>query len=341
MTAPFAKKLSAVSPSRYQALKDCFLQVAFSQASERDGERSDAQMVGEAAHEALEWVVKGGAPFEVRQSKVGDYFMERLDVYAQGREVAGARPARARIRKVAARTVALVHAAGGAANVRTERRLEGRQGRLIGILDLAIASPVVHTIVDYKTGPAVDEEGELAQHIQEQLAIYCLLEHEATGDWPGQAFVFGFHASPIEWTVDPSICEDVGTAALELCDEYERYRGSPPPASPAPSACRFCSFAPRCDAFWTALDQEWSDSLQAVRGRVRWGKQTPAGEFTLSLADCEGTETGDVVVQEVPARLLPNGETEEGDTIALVGLWKDRQGRLKAARSLRTSSLAR
>lgn len=336
MTAPLAKQLEAISPSRFRSLKDCFLQVAFSQSSGTQTNRSDAQLVGEAAHEALEWLVEGGAPFEARQSAIDDYFMGRLDLHAPGREVAGARPARSRLRKVAARCVALIEAAGGDARVRTEQQLEGRDGRLVGIIDLAVASPTAHVIVDYKTGPAMDEEGELACHIEEQLAIYCLLEHEATGAWPEQALVFGFRAVPVEWAVDPAVCEEVGTAALKLREDYDSHLGSVPPASPAPSACRYCSFAPRCDAFWSALDPSWAESVQAVRGQIKWGRQTSAGEITLALTDSEGTAAGDVIVQQVSSQLLPADALQEGTAVALVGLWTDRQGRLKAGRSLRT-----
>jgi hypothetical protein len=73
-----------------------------------------------------------------------------------------------------------------------------------------------------------------------------------------------------------------------------------------------------------------------VRGRVKWAKPTVAGEITVALTDCEGTAVGDVVVQHVPSELLWADALERGATVALAGLWTDRQGRLKASRNVRS-----
>jgi hypothetical protein len=334
MSAPPARDLPSVSPSRLRALRECFLRVAFAQSAPAAGPKSDAQLIGDAAHATLAALIRPGPPFEARLAHLSADFLAALAGLAEGGPVRRARPAAARLRNVAARAVAVVSEAGERVELRCERRVEGRAGRLNGILDLTVLSPSLHAVVDYKTGEVLDEAGQLAGHLQDQLALYCVLEQERTGRWPDRALILRFGGSPVEWTVDQAASERVADEALRLRDDYIQYLGGSPPASPSPATCRHCVFAARCEAFWAAIDPEWTTDVVAVRGVVLWAERSSAGGITVCLSDAEGVVAGEVIVQQLP-ETFSDRELAPGTRLALAGLWSDRDGLLNAGRSLR------
>ena len=337
MIAPPVQELPSVSPSRLRALRECFLRVAFAQAAPAPGPKTDAQLIGDAAHATLADLMRPGPPFEARLARVSADFLAVLDSLSAGRPVRRARPAAARLRNVAARAVAVVSEAAEPAEIRCERRLEGRAGLLTGILDLTVFSPALHAVVDYKTGGVLDEEGELAGHLQDQLALYCILEQERTGRWPDRAIILRFGGSPVEWTVDQAAAQRVADEALQLREDYLQYVGACPPASPSPATCTHCVFAPRCEAFWEAITPEWATDVVAVRGVVLWAERSSAGGITVCLADAEGTVAGEIVVQQIPES-FSESDVAPGTRLALAGLWSDRDGLLNAGSSLRSWS---
>lgn len=333
MSTPVAHELPSVSPSRLRALRECLLRVAFAQSSSGFGEKADAQLIGDAAHATLAALIQPGPPFEERLGSLGQSFHSALADLAGERPVRRSRPAAARLANVASRAVSLVDEAGEAVELRCEQPLSSHAGRLSGLIDLTVRSSSLHAVVDYKTGAVMDDEGALASHLQDQLALYCVLERERSSHWPDRAVILRFGGSPVEWPVDADRCEEVANDALDLRDRYLEHLGSPPPASPAPSVCRHCAFAPRCDAFWEALGTDWQEPV-AVRGRVVWSERSAAGGLTVKLEDVEGTRTGHVVVQGLTAE-LDGWEIEAGHRLALVGLWVDRDDNLNGGRSAR------
>ncbi|UGS35343.1 hypothetical protein DSM104329_01730 [Capillimicrobium parvum] len=283
-------------------------------------------------HATLAALVEPGPPFDERSGSLTRTFESALTDLAGPRPVRRSRVAAARLTNVASRAVSLVVEAGEPVELRCEQLLESHAGRIKGILDLTIRSAVLHAVVDYKTGTVLDDEGALATHLQDQLALYGVLEEARTGHWPDRAVILRFGGAPVEWKVDRTRCEEVVQEALELRARYLDHLGSRPPASPAPSVYRHCSFAPRCEAFWDAFTDEWAAPL-AVRGRVVWSERSAAGGLTVKLEEVEGVCEGHAAVQGLAE---PEGrEIKPGDTLALVGLWIDRDQNLNGGASTR------
>ena len=330
MTSVVAQHLASVSPSRAHALRECFLKVAFAQASPAPGKRSDAQLVGDAAHATLDALIRTGPPYDAGLATIAEDFAARLERESRRGPVRGARPAAARLRKVATRVVALADEAGESAEVQSELHLTSHDGRLNGKLDLVLFSASLHAVVDYKTGAVMDDEDTIASHVQEQLALYCALERERSGFWPKRAVLLPFGAQAVDWPVDANVCELVVQEALDLRLRYLEYEGQAPPASPSTDVCRHCAFAPRCEAFWDAVSPEWTSHVNAVRGIVVWAERSAGGGVTIRLRAAEGTRDGDVLVQRLPAG-LPDEHLVPGTRIAAVGLWVDRDRQLTGA----------
>ena len=337
MSQPAAQELPSVSPSRARALRECFLRVAFAQSSPAPRQQGDAQLIGEAAHAVLARLIAPGPPFSERMAHLPADFEGALERLANGRKVRGARPAAARLRNLATHATTLVDEAGEPLELRCEQRLSGRAGTLNGIIDLSVMGTAVHAVVDYKTGRVLDEDGLLAAHLREQLALYCVLERERTGGWPGRAIILRFGGAPIEWVVDEQRCEQTASEVEALREQYLQHVGSTPPASPSPEHCRQCSFAARCESFWDAIDERWSDSLLAVRGRVDWAQRTTTGTVTVRLVEVEGTSSGDAVIQGLTSQ-APGLDLVPGSPLALAGLWSDRDRLLNAGEWTRSWS---
>ena len=330
-----AQDLPSVSPSRARALRECFMRVAFAQASSAAGDRSDAQLVGDAAHETLASLIEPGAPFEERLETVGEDFLAALERAAGKRPVRRSRAAAARLRKVAARAVALVAEAGEPVEVLCEQHLTSHDGRLNGTIDLVLSSASLHAIIDYKTGAVLDEDGAIATHLRDQLALYCVLEHERSGRWPDRALLVRFGGAAVDWAVDETVSRQTALDALDLRQQYLEHTGETPPASPSAAVCRHCAFAPRCGAFWDVVSPEWNNQVLAVRGIVVWSERTAAGGITIRLRDAEGSRSGDAIVQQL-ASDLPEEFVAPGTRIAVVGLRMDRDGQLNGGPNTRT-----
>jgi CRISPR/Cas system-associated exonuclease Cas4 (RecB family) len=325
-----------VSPSRGRALRECFLRVAFAQSSAAAGQQSDAQLIGDAAHAVLARLIAPGPPFGDRLAHLVADFEDVLEQMANGRKVRGARAAAARLKNLATHAIALVDDAGEPVELRCEQRLTGREGTLNGIVDLSVVGPRMHAVVDYKTGKVLDEDGLLAAHLRDQLALYCVLERERTGEWPDRAIILRFGGAPIEWVVDDQRCEQAASEVEMLRGQYLQHLGRTPPASPSPGHCRQCSFAARCEPFWNATDERWAETVLAVRGTVDWTQRTSTGTITVRLIDVEGTTSGDAVIQGLTPE--KHSDVSPGSRLALAGLWSDRDGLLNAGEWTRSWS---
>jgi ATP-dependent exoDNAse (exonuclease V) beta subunit len=98
----------------------------------------------------------------------------KLERMSDGRPVRGSR-AVARLHKVAARAVAITEAAGQPVENRCEQRLVSSDGLISGVVDLTVRSERLHAVIDYKTGAALDREGNLTERLVDQVALYCWL----------------------------------------------------------------------------------------------------------------------------------------------------------------------
>jgi hypothetical protein len=339
VTLPIASSLASVSPSRARDLAECQLRVAFSQSAPRPGPPSDPQIVGEAAHAVLAWMVQSGAIHASDAPAIADARLsEEIARRAPGREIRRARPAAARARKLVGQVQALLTEAGHEAETLTETSLTACDGALHGIIDLIIDSRRLHAVVDYKTGPVTDDAGEVLEHYGTQLQLYAVLEHERSGRWPTRGMLLRFGGAPVPVDLDPGQCEHAAIVAIEAMTAYNALAGRVPPGSPSEGTCGLCAFAPVCPSFWEAVSPSWS-GRGAVRGIVEWAEESAAGGLTVALAEAHGTQEGDVVVRRLPGDHREGGVPPVGAELAICGVRRDTVGRLSADRSARWAVL--
>jgi RecB family exonuclease len=334
VSLPVAISLDSVSPSRARDLTDCQLRVAFKQHAAGPGTPSDPQIVGEAAHATLAWVVQSGKIYSPDAAAAADArFWAELAERAPGREIRRARPAAARVRKLVGQLRELLDEAGHDAKTLCETSLRACDGALRGKVDLIIDSEKLHAVVDYKTGPVMDDAGDVLEDYATQLQLYAVLEHERSGRWPGRGMLLRFGGAPVHVGLDPFECEQAATGAVEALAAYNELAGRVPPASPSERVCDLCAFAPSCPAFWEAVSHGWS-GRGAVRGIVQWVEASAAGGLTVALAGVHGTLDGDVVLRRLPDD-WDHPAIRVGAELAIRGVRGDADGRLVPDRSAR------
>ncbi len=339
VSPPVAVPLNSISPSRARDLADCQLRVAFRQHAPRRGPPSDPQIVGEAAHSTLAWLVQSGEIYSRDAAAVADErFWEELGERAHGREIRRARPAAARARKLVGHLRELLAEAGPGAETLCETPLRAGDGALHGIVDLIIDSEQLHAVVDYKTGPVMDDAGDVLEDYATQLQLYAVLEHQRSGRWPTRGILLRFGGAPVHVDLDPSECEQAATLAIEALAAYNALAGRVPPASPSERVCDRCAFAPACPAFWDAVSAAWS-GRGAVRGIVEWVEASAAGGLTVALTGAHGTQDGDLVIRRLPADDADDAALPVGAELAIRGVRGDAEGRLVADRSARWAVL--
>lgn len=327
MSLPTAQPLRHVSPSRFKDLTECQLRVAFKQQAPKPGVKSDSQIVGDALHAAMKESVEAGE-FERPDalSRVETRFLARVDCAAPGREVPGVRVAAARLKKIAGGIIGLIAEAGTGAVLLCEESLEARDGKLHGVVDLIIDAESLHLIVDYKTGPGTDEEGEINEYYATQLRLYALLEHERSGRWPERGMLFRRGGPPVSLELNADECMAIADRLVEEFDVYNALDGTVPPAHASEESCLFCSFASRCPDFWAAVSPRWSRG--AVRGQVVWAEASGGGTLTIQLEEASGSYGGSVVILGLTGAQLEGQLPAPGSQLAVCGVWEDRDGRL-------------
>ena len=208
-----------------------------------------------------------------------------------GGSLRGARLARARLQKVAARMSTLLQGIPRDA-VLPEQELETAEGRVVGTIDLIVRSESAHFIADYKTGSAVEAEtGEIKERYRRQLMLYACLE-ESAHSWPDSATIIPFASAPLSIEVDPEQCVLALRDVLSALEVWRGWVGQVPPANAIPDACGWCPYAAQCSAFWEACDPSWDPKVTAARGLAESVSSSPLGGVTFTLEASAGTVDG-------------------------------------------------
>ena len=330
--------LGSVTPSLLGSLQACPLRVDFrlkEPAEYRTGNPS--AVLGRVAHAVLDEAVR-------EEAWTGDWRprLDELWTICLNREISAMRarsdqladvPAdrwpdvqlkRARLNRVFASICDLISEAGPAHEVLTEAALIAASGRIRGRADVIVRSPTLHVIVDYKSGAVAGDDGLPMDDYVTQVQLYGYLEHERVGAWPSAAYLMPFDQAPIRIPITQASATLAGADALRELESFnERAQaGAAQPAKPAPDTCRYCSFAPKCEAFWAACSPDWADRLLATRGtvtRIARGQLPVVGlEIEASGGNLPGTP---VRLRQLPLDDHPHLRSASvGDTVAATGL---------------------
>jgi len=326
--SPKAQPLCVVSPSSFEVINACPLRHAFTQAAHGTGESADAARLGTVCHTVLEGLVNDRLlQGEVYKDEFSARFEHELAAQeeAAGRKLRRVNLTRARLGKVAARIAALLAELPAGAELLTEQRLVAAEGTLVGQIDLIVRSPNQHLVLDYKTGSVTEAGADRPkERYRRQLMLYACLEQAAIDAWPDRAILMPFGGEPVVIDIIPAECEALLEEALAAVAEWTTWVDSPPPARPSPDACRWCPYAARCGAFWSAVDASWGSELLAARGIVKTKATAPLGGVTVTVDSDQGSLVDTVRLRNADPEEHPAlAAVEPGAQAAFVGLRPD------------------
>jgi hypothetical protein len=212
--------------------------------------------------------------------------------------------------------------------VELEQEHTGFEGKLRGRPDIVRRTADGTAIEDYKTGSLYEaESGELKEDYRLQLLLYAALAGEADSKGATSAKLIPLEGKPATMEIEGTEATEAAREAIAAMDGYNQAvaAGADPKdlASPEPSHCRFCPFAVRCPAFWSAITPEWSaEGILAVAGRVSEATASRFGTFNIEAAAEAGSTSSDAVtLHGLPFdQFGPAAAAAPGSLIAATGL---------------------
>lgn len=324
LQSPAWRARSSISPSSASRLLSCGLKAAFDSAPKPPaaGLKSPPALLGTICHDTLDDAARhlfGPADDEAQWREAFEATWDRrLKEASSHCAIPTDRWPGLNKRKVATRRLALAvtKEADQGAVFLPEEELTLPGGELKGRADLVVRSPV-HEIRDYKTGPVLDSNDNPRDEYVRQLLLYAVMEAAVFGSWPESVVLVPFRGPEIRMQADirRAEAERAAQAAIEALHEYNGAiaKDADPEgiASPSPSACRYCDYAPHCAPFWGTADAQWADEgLVAVAGRLSEIRVAQNGGVSLEIQTTAGTlESTAVIITPVDPAEFP-GVTE-------------------------------
>lgn len=275
---PVVSRMDHISPTTYEAALKCKARAAWLIGGDRGAlPQHPRALLGIAVHSVLEKARTGaasnGSAAERRSAAEGLFDRAVSQLFGAAHPLLRAKfevperlPFYNLYRARAARLAADApqrppgHPAGavrpGVATTMVERRLESRDGRIVGRADAIDA--VNATVVDHKTGIASDS-GLLADNEARQLRLYAFLagENEVA---IRKGVVERADRTRVEIEISAAEAQAEGRRALVVLEDYNNHVGRRfvDAASPSAENCKHCQCIPFCEAFWSQADAGWT-----------------------------------------------------------------------------------
>jgi hypothetical protein len=197
------------------------------------------------------------------------------------------------------------------------------EGRLRGRADLVVDAPGLHAVADYKTGRVADDQHETLPAYVRQVTLYCAMEEERSGGFPGRGWLIPFDGPLVD--VDPNA--QVSRALVErTLDAMAVFNGLAPGTQPpkvSTENCPTCPYAPICPAFWVEPSEGLPDGTGAVEGAVERVQRSDAGGVSITIGSVGGTfgEGEQILVRNISSLDWPAIDTVKmGMVASIVGL---------------------
>ncbi|MEW8232443.1 MAG: PD-(D/E)XK nuclease family protein [Candidatus Thiodiazotropha endolucinida] len=204
-------------------------------------------------------------------------------------------------------------------------------GKIIGKPDVIIGDE----IHDYKSGSVYEDTPEGKQIIKQgyirQLRLYGYLVYEAQGYWPAKGKLHPMLGESVEIDLDPGQCTAEANEAVDLLNSFNTRMVCTSDvselATPSPEACHWCQYKALCHAFWSGVNNEWTDVLgnAAVCGIL---EQDPVPihngrALSLSIGVTAGTtDASHITIAPLDRTAHDLSNFQSGDAVRLVNLYQ-------------------
>ena len=295
MTCPEGSELlGPVSPSLLSRL-NCPLRISFEQQSR--GARSShgaAAILGTVAHETIRLVLAGNL---LTNAWVQACQLEANRTRSDPASFPAARRTFLRLQNHVPVLMEFIKSRPEATIV-SETPMESPDGAIAGIPDLVLltdgeASAIV---IDYKTGLVSDELGINSTYAN-QLLLYGALVTECLDAKTVELALFSLREGLVRIETGGDLIAASAAHARATRDSFNARVPGPQPANPTPDNCKWCPYAPRCEAFWNSFGPEWIQAVGvAVKGIVQSEPEHSAsGTTTVKLSVTNGPSDTSIV----------------------------------------------
>jgi hypothetical protein len=243
-----AARIESISPSKYERLKSCALQVFFEQNVQRIGVKSTvskSQITGLVFHKAFELYLTNTDLDSDRAWNLAVVSISR----EYGVEIHGSEVRRPKLffEKRLTEVLGLLEASNakrGTDSVKSEFRCSSNDGVISGVIDLFIDSEIP-VIVDFKTG--IDSELQtISPSISRQLSLYASIIRDIRGYSP-KVYVVGMKSGPRE--IHDIDIDSVVVEVRDLVSDFNN--GSRTTASNVSVvSCTYCRQIGKCEEVW-------------------------------------------------------------------------------------------
>jgi len=219
-----------------------------------------------------------------------------------------------------------------------EEKLWAMDGKLTGKPDVVVGDE----IRDYKSGRVFEKSDDGQEVVKQlyvnQLLLYGHLVHENTGQCPTKGMLMPMQGQEVEVALDPTSCASAAAEAVGRLGTYNERVATASDAtalaSPSPSACRWCQYKTVCPAFWDNVAEDWTEELgsAAVCGQLNESpKLLHNGKaYMISIAvACGTTSDAEVIIAPLDCSIHAHiGNYQVGDEVRIINLYLRRDGRL-------------
>ncbi len=322
-------QLDFVSPTRLSKLRQCQYRVSLDLRSSGNGHNENAAAaLGRVVHIALQHLVDTRRIIES-----GPFDDACRDAWAQAIAIVYAEPPtprlipgyylkQARLPNIASRLHDLLQSYG---TLESEVPLASADGLLRGTADLIATNNEGVLLVDYKSG--VDRDPSTGQPLVDdyarQLQFYAFLVSEMRGPRPGLAAILPMDGPPIAVDVSEEACFATASDARARLQQFNS-GGELHPASPSPTACRYCPHLTECVPFRDICDDTWASEMLAVVGTVMAYEEAADGAVSVGVQPTAGSVgTERISLARLSTQAFPAlGMVMPGVEIAASGLFR-------------------
>jgi len=197
---------------------------------------------------------------------------------------------------------------------KVERRLESRDGLLVGILDRIDLRGDRCRIIDYKTSLTKVEEPHARQ-----IKFYAYLWFDRYGTWPNE----GLLVYPLLWeevsvVIDPTECAELANEVRQEARLVSEEHSSDRLGNPG-SVCTHCEFKPWCRPFWRSQATPANDYTQIARAVIGFEAIVLSSQESAGVLLIELKAIGRVVEVRLSLSQFPHlTEIQRGDRVRVL-----------------------
>ena len=201
--------------------------------------------------------------------------------------------------------------------VEIEKILTADNGTLEGQLDLLLLGDSA-VVLDHKSGMS-NRNYPVKDSYKKQLAFYSYLVEQNYSVENIECWLFFIREGLVQVPISKQERRELIDTVHANVKAYNQRVPNQQPANPTDSNCSWCEHCGECGGFWEAIESGALNAIssgEAISGVILDGMVSAKnGKSTFRVDVQQGTRKGNVMIQEVPTKLLHENELSSGKSV--------------------------